>query len=78
MTKYDIEFLQNHLDVIKYYRSEEAERDLSGKMDYCSDCHVRRWTDADGFICTASQDDRKNKCLCAFNYLMIEENNKKK
>lgn len=70
---YNLDFLQNHLDEIKYCRSQEAECDLSGKMDYCEDCEFKQWDDTvRDYYCILSQSDRSNNCFCAKNYLKIK------
>ena len=73
MTRFDLGFLQAHLDEIKYFRSQEAECDLSGKMDYCLRCPYKVWNeDKKDWVCTATQEDRKEGFLCALGYLRIE------
>lgn len=70
---FNLTFLQNHLDEIKYYNSEKEENDLSGKMDYCDRCSSKVWNDERKcFQCMSSQEDRATLCLCAKNYLRIE------
>lgn len=72
-TKYNLAFLQSHLDEIKYYRSEKEGCDLSGKLDYCDGCPSKMWNaERECFQCTSSQEDRVTFFMCAKNYLRIE------
>ena len=56
---------QKSLDKKKWLESEKQGCDLSGAMEYCSCCsECDWWLD----ICTATQEERESKCLCATAY----------
>ena len=54
---------QKSLDKSKWLCSERDNKDLSGKMVYCTLC---RHQTKDG--CNAAQEERESKCLCAKAY----------
>ena len=59
--------LQKNLDYKKYYKSEMAEKDLSGKMDYCEKCNYRK-----GAVCDVSQEQREENSYCAKAYRKLK------
>lgn len=52
--------LQKQLDKKKYFESEIAKRDLSGKMFYCEGCNFRYFAD-----CQLTHETRVANCVCA-------------
>ncbi len=51
---------QKSLDKKKWLYSQELGRDLSGTLVYCEHCDK-----AVSNKCTATQEERESKCLCA-------------
>ena len=54
---------QNSLDKKKWLASEKNQYDQSGDMGYCCFCSYQ-----DEFDCTATQEKRESRCLCAKAY----------
>lgn len=73
--------LQKALDKRKYIKSEKQKRDLSGFMDYCEYCNMRKTefqvTEKDGKAffeivpkgCRKSQEIREKYSLCGKAYI---------
>lgn len=56
---------QKSLDKKKWLESEKKGEDLSGKMYVCGWCKNKTRMFGE---CTASQEEREQKCLCATAY----------
>lgn len=56
----ELQELQKQLDEKKYFESQIAKQDLSGKMFYCEDCIFRHYAD-----CQLIQESRVVNCVCA-------------
>lgn len=54
--------IQKELDEKKYYESEIARQDLSGKMEYCKYCTVCYQSFRQ---CPLDQHTRETNCVCA-------------
>ena len=63
---------QKSLDKKKWLESEAKGFDMSGKMPWCSYCGMQGFDLCDDgrhkgihTICTVTQEERENQCLCA-------------
>lgn len=67
--------LQKKLDELKYFESQIARQDLSGKMFYCEGCMCR---DIYSRTCNATQGYRESTCQCAYMELERKAREEKK
>ena len=62
MTEEEYKLKQHELDELKYYESQIARQDLSGKMNYCKECQC-----CYQFFrqCQLGQESREKNFVCA-------------
>lgn len=56
---------QKELDEKKYFASEQAQKDMSGGMDYCLECQFRNHPNKE---CKLTHESRVSNSACAKNY----------
>lgn len=62
--------LQKKLDEKKYFQSQTARQDLSGRMAYCNTCYFLKFDQEKGhLICNLDEKARVENQVCAKNYL---------
>lgn len=62
--------LQKELNKKKYLQSQTARQDLSGRMEYCTDCYFVKFdTEKKHLICNLDQSSIDANQVCAKNYL---------
>lgn len=68
------EKLQQQLDEAKYFQSQTARQDLSGRMSYCKNCYFLKFDPEKGYlICNLDNQPRVENQVCAKNKARNEQ-----